>query len=275
MLNRQLNREIEHHMPNPLYLLWSKESFFLEEALASIQEAVLSQEQRDFNYDVFDPSSAPQDILDTSLSFPLLARRRLVILKDFHQLKSSHIKVLTTYLQKPSETTCMVILSQKEPASKIKAVWRIYNLNLHEKDIPLWIKKKATEKGLSISEGAVDLLIESLGTDIGLLSGEIEKLSLSGLKTIGEQDIIATTGMMREFTAFNLIDAIAAGKKTRAFRILKVLTEKRSSDATAVLGPLNWLYALGKQGEKTTQDENLHVAGALTISSILHREALP
>jgi DNA polymerase III delta subunit len=160
MLNRQLNREIEHHMPNPLYLLWSKESFFLEEALASIQEAVLSQEQRDFNYDVFDPSSAPQDILDTSLSFPLLARRRLVILKDFHQLKSSHIKVLTTYLQKPSETTCMVILSQKEPASKIKAVWRIYNLNLHEKDIPLWIKKKATEKGLSISEGAVDLLID-------------------------------------------------------------------------------------------------------------------
>jgi DNA polymerase-3 subunit delta len=229
-------------MPNPLYLLWSKESFFLEEPLASIQDAVLAPEQRDFNYDVFDSSSVPQDILDTSSSFPLLAQRRLVILKEFHLFKSSHLKVLTPYLQNPGETTCMVILSQKEPKSKIKAVWRIYNLNLHERDIPQWIKQRVSGKGLSISDGAVNLLIESLGTDIGLLAGEIEKLSLSGLKTIDEQDIIATTGMMREFTAFNLIDAIAAGEKSRAFRILKTLTEKRSSDAAAVLGPLNWHY---------------------------------
>ncbi|UCF86885.1 MAG: DNA polymerase III subunit delta [Nitrospiraceae bacterium] len=242
MLNRQLGREIEQQLPGPLYFLWSKESFFLEETLASIQDAVLSPEHRDFNYDVFDSSSLPQEILDTSSSFPLLAQRRLVILKDFHQFKSPQLKVLTPYLQNPSETTCMVILSQKEPKSKIKAAWHAYNLSLHERDIPKWIKQRVSAKGLSISDGAVNLLIESLGTDIGLLVGEIEKLSLSGLKIINDQDILATTGMMREFTAFNLIDAIAGGEKIRAFRILKTLTEKRSSDATAVLGPLNWHY---------------------------------
>jgi DNA polymerase-3 subunit delta len=242
MPNAQLNREIERKFPWPVYFIWSEERLFLDETLAKALDAVIDPGQRDFNCDTFDPSSKPQDILDAAFSFPFMSPRRVVILKDFHQISSSNLKTLKTYFQKPSETTCMIILSSKEPKKSLRFDWRVYHLNVHEKDIPSWIEQRALSRGIKISGSAIDLLIESLGTDIGLLASEIEKLSLSGLETIEDKDIISSTGMMREFTSFNLIDAITAGEKAKAFRILRSLSEKKSYDATSVLGPLNWHY---------------------------------
>jgi DNA polymerase-3 subunit delta len=242
MQNKQFQKELEKGLPHSLYFLWSKEVFLLDEALEKVSGTACSFPQRDFNYDTFTPSSPPQAILDAALSFPFMSPRRLVVLKDFHQFPASHIKTLQSYFREPSHTTCMVILSQKEPQARIDANWRIYRFNIRERDIPIWIRQRASSRGISITESAVDYLIEALGPDIGLLATEIEKLSLSGLKKIDDGDILAHTGMLREYTPFNLIDAITAGQKTKAFRILRSLIEKKSSDATAVLGPLNWHY---------------------------------
>ncbi len=242
MLHRQLAREIEKGLPHHLYFLCSNEVFLLEEALSSMVDAVMPLRQRDFNYDVFDAASDIQEIMDTALSFPFLAPRRLVVIKEFHQFPARSVKTLELYLKNPGTTTCMIILSQKEPKKSLNADWRIFHLRLRERDIPAWISRRASMKGIRISASAVHFLLENLGTDIGLLASEIEKLSVSGLKTIEDRDIITNTGMLKEYTPFNLIDAIAAGEKTKAFRILRSLIEKKSSDATAVLGPLNWHY---------------------------------
>jgi DNA polymerase-3 subunit delta len=244
MLHKQFTREIEKGLPHSLYFLCSSETFFLEEALYSVVDTVVPVSQRDFNYDVFNSSSSAQQIIDTSYSFPFLAARRLVVIRDFHQFSAQNVKILVPYLKNPSETTCMTILSQKDPKKSISADWRIFHLRLRESDIPAWIRQRASMKGMKISASAVDHLLESLGPDIGLLASEIEKLYVSGLKNIEDRDIISGTGMMKEYTPFNLIDAITAGKRTKAFKILRSLLAKKSSDATAVLGPLNWHYRL-------------------------------
>ncbi|GBE06688.1 MAG TPA: DNA polymerase III subunit delta [Nitrospirae bacterium] len=242
MLSDKLDREIEKGLPHFLYFLWSRESYFLEEALSKVVVKVVDPGQKDFNYDVFYPSSDIPGVLGAAYTAPFLAGRRLVVLKDFHQFSAAHIKAFAPYLKEPCETTCMVILSQKEPKSKIEASWKIYPLRIRESDIPVWLKRKAAQKGIKMRESAVDCLMEFVGPDIGLLAAEIEKLSLSGLKAVKAEDIIATTGMMREYTSFNLIDALIAGQRTRAFRILRSLIEGKSFDAASVLGPLNWHY---------------------------------
>ncbi|MBI4686617.1 MAG: DNA polymerase III subunit delta [Nitrospirae bacterium] len=241
MFNKALLKDLEKQLPKPVYFIWSEDKLFLEGLLERASEVVVSQ-LRDFNYNIFYPSAEPSDILDTAFTLPMMSQRRLVVIKDFHQFPASAVKTITTYLGKPCETTCMLILSQKEPKKEF-ANLPVFLLKVKDQDIPLWIKQKAQEKGMKITDEAQDYLIEFVGNDVGMLSAEIEKLAASGLKAITPKDIMASTGMVREFTAFNLLDAVIGGRKAKAFGILKTIMEGRSSDmAVSIIGALNWHY---------------------------------
>jgi DNA polymerase-3 subunit delta len=242
MLNKTLQKEFESGLSSPLYYLWSEESCFLEEALSGIVKTVIASGPMDFNYDVFDPSSKPQEIVDAALTLPVMAERRLVVLKDFHELPASSVQVLTPYLNGPSGTTCFVVLSRKAPKASLKFSWKVYSLNIKEWDIPAWLRNFAAGKGIKLSADAVELLIEFVGYDIGLLISEVDKLALSGGGTVTGKDIISSASTMRKYTSFDLVDTLIAGQKTRAFRILKTMLSGNAFDAPVILGTLNWHF---------------------------------
>ena len=242
MPNRALQKELEKGLPSPLYFLWSEEQVFLEEAVSKAIERVVGSDHLDFNYDSFYPSDPPQKIMDTACTLPFLAQRRLVVLKDFHHFPNSAVKALSLYFKEPAETTCILILSRKSPKPARDIFWKVFPLSLSEREIPAWLKRKSSEKGLQMTVSAVNTLIEFVGCDAGLLLMEIDKLLLSGHKKVGEKDIAATISSVREFTPFELIDAIIAGNKTKAFRILKALLSGNVSHAPVILGTLNWHY---------------------------------
>ncbi len=242
MLNKALQKEFKHNLPAPLYFLWSGEGFFLDHALEQFTETLLAPEERDFNYDVFDASSEPQGIVDAASTLPFIADRRLVVLKDFHQLTAPALKVLTPYFRDPSETTCLLILSQKAPRAALKFDWRVYSLNIKEWEVPKWLRHAAADKGIKLTNEAVDLLIEFVGYDIGMLMMEIEKLMLEGGRTVSGRDITASTSMMRKYTSFDLVDSLIAGQRTRAFRILKTMLSGSAFEAPVILGTLNWHF---------------------------------
>lgn len=242
MQNRTLLKELEKGLPASLYYLWSEESIFLEDAHSKCSKTVLDPDNTDFNYDVFYPSSDPQEIIDAASTLPFMAQRRLVVVKDFHQFKAAAIKALTPYLNEPSESTCMVILSQKAPKKSQHFQWKAYSLNIRESDIPAWLKNTALRKNVKLTNDAVESLIEFVGYDVGLLMMEVEKLALSGSGTITGKDIAASTSMMRTFTTFDLLDSLISGQKTRSFRILKTMFSGGSMEAPVILGTLNWHY---------------------------------
>jgi DNA polymerase-3 subunit delta len=242
MLNKSLLKEFEKGLPGHLYYLWSEESCFLEDALSKFIEVVVASHPMDFNYDLFYPSPEPQAVLDAASTLPFMAPRRLVVLRDFHQLTASTVKSLMPYFSNPSETTCMLILSQKAPKSSLKIDWKVYPLNIKERDIPAWLKHIAAGKGIRLTDEAVDCLIEFVGYDIGLLLMEIEKLTLLGIKTVTGKDIIASASLTRKYSSFDLVDSLIAGQKSRAFRILKTMINGNAMEAPIILGTLNWHY---------------------------------
>lgn len=254
MPNKVLQKEFGKGLPHPLYYIWSEEACFLEEALSKFPETVIASGPKDFNYDVFDSSSNAQEIVDAASTLPVMAPRRLVVLKDFHQLTAPALQVLTPYLSGPSATTCMVVLSQKAPKASLKFNWNVIGLNIKEWDIPAWLKNAAAGKGVRLTNEAVEMLIEFVGYDIGLLLMEVEKLALSGNRTVTEKDIMASTSMMRKYTSFDLVDTLIAGQRTRAFRILKTMLSGNAFDAPVILGTLNWhfkqFYTLWVNGGK-------------------------
>lgn len=242
MLNKSLSKEFANGLPGTLYYLWSEESCFLEEALSKVIEIIVDPGTRDFNYDLFDSSSEPQGIIDASSTLPFMTQRRLVVIKDFHLFKAPGIKKLIIYLNDLPESTCMVVLSQKAPRASLKINWKTFALNIKEYDVPVWLKQKAAEKGIKLTDDAVDNLIDFVGYEIGLLLMEIEKLSLAGNKTVTGKDIVSTTSMMRNYTPFDLLDSLISDRKSRAFSILKTILEKNAMEATIILGTLNWHF---------------------------------
>ena len=243
MQNRELAGEFKKGLPDPLYYLWSTEGIFLEEALNGVTETVIASAPADFNYDVFYPSAAPLDILNAVSTLPFMSPRRLVVLKDFHQFPASAVKALAPYMKEPADTTCLVIFSQKAPAAAADIRCKVFPLNIQERDLPAWLKAAAAKRGIKLTDEAVECLVDYIGFDAGLLMMEIEKLSSSGKGTITGDDIISSASMMREFTTFELVDALVAGDSTRAFRILKSMFSSMSSyELPVIMGTLNWHY---------------------------------
>jgi DNA polymerase III delta subunit len=242
MLNKSFLKEIEKGLPGLLYYVWSEEGCFLDDALLRITEAVTEPGSADFNSDIFDPSSGAQTVIDAASTLPFMTKRRLVVVRDFHQFPAATVKQLIAFFNKPIETTCLVVLSRKAAKASWKADWKVYSLNIREGEIPAALKLFGARKGIKLSDDAVGQLIEFVGTDMGLLFMEVEKLALSGHKTITGKDVAASTSMTRKFTSFDLIDSLIAGQKTRVFRILNTMFERNAMEAPVILGTLNWHY---------------------------------
>jgi DNA polymerase-3 subunit delta len=241
MPNKAFLKEFQKGLPGALYFLWSDEAYFLEDALSKFIEAVLGSSPVDFNYDVFYPSSSAAEVLNAAATLPFMAKRRLLVLKDFHMFNAAAVKALKSYFKEPSESTCMLILSQKVPASSLDIDWKFYPLNINERDIPEWVRQTALKKGIRLTGDAIDHLIDCAGYEIGPLIMEIEKLSLLGKNTVSSKDLMDSVSMMREYSTFDLVDSLVSGESARAFRILKTLFSGRS-DPPAIIGTLNWHY---------------------------------
>jgi DNA polymerase III delta subunit len=244
MLNKTLEKEFKDGLKAPIYFFWGEDNYLLEDVHLRSIDKVLSDSPVDFNYDLFYPSASSQQIIDAVSTLPFMAGRRLVVLKDFHEFPEATIKEIMPYLQMPSESTCMVVLSRKAPKKGLDIRWRVYHLSIREKDMPVWVKELSSRKGVRLTNDVINILLEFTGYDTGLLSMEIEKLANSGKKIIKEADVIASITMMRHFTSFELINCIIEGQKTRALRILRSIFREGNAteSATLLLGALNWHF---------------------------------
>lgn len=244
MSDKILEKDFKDGLRSPIYYLWSEDPLLLEDALARAVDIVISNHPVDFNYDLFYPSATSQQIIDAVSTLPFMAKRRLVVLKDFHEFLQPVINDLLPYFQSPSDSTCMIVLSKKAPKKGLDIKWKVYHLNISEKDMPSWLKETASRKGIRLNDDAINLLLEFTGYDTGLLSMEVEKLRHGGKKTITGEDVISSITMMRHFTSFELINCLFGGEKTKALRILKAIFREGNTieSATLMLGALNWYF---------------------------------
>lgn len=244
MLNKTIEKEFQQGLRDKIYYLYGDDPLLLEQAITRAIETVISGAPIDFNYDLFYPSSTIEEIRDAISTVPFMAKRRLVVIKDFHQFLESTINNLLPYLENPPDTTCIMILSQKAPKKEFKMRCKTYDLNLSEREMPSFVKELAAQKGVRLNDDAIKLLLEFIGYDTGLLSMEIDKLTHLGKKTITDKDIISSIVMTRQFTSFELINCLLEGKKEKALRILMAMFDQGNAVevATLMLGALNWQF---------------------------------
>ncbi len=240
-------QEIEKGLTSSIYLLYANDQYLLKEAALAVKRTI-PESERDFSFNIFDIDStdeipAFEQIIDVINTIPFFGQRRVVILENFQKLSKKDFKKLEIYMANPSTRTVLIMLHngipKKEQRERLKGV-KIISLDIREQELPFWIKQKAKQRGVEISDEAIEYLIGVIGPDIGLLSSEIEKFTLLENAKVSTNDIAEIVKGSGDYDVFDLVEALKRKDSEKVFRIYRALSETQES--YSLLGALNWQY---------------------------------
>lgn len=226
---QRIIKEIESGELRKVYILHGEESYFIDQIEQAVIKHALDESERDFNQTiVYGRDTDVQTVISYLREFPMMARRRLVVVREAQQLNDA--EALTSYLEKASDTSILVFSHKhsKYDARKklVKEAGKEGIVFLSDKipdyKISDWIEKYLLQKGYKISPKASMLLSDFLGNDISKIVNELEKLALLVEKgtVINEVHIEENIGISKDYNLFELSNAIGQRDQVKAFTII-------------------------------------------------------
>jgi DNA polymerase-3 subunit delta len=246
-----LIRSIKQGTIRPLYLLFGDEGFLVQEAVDLLTGAVVDPSARDFNLStVYCRTTPAAEIVNLCQTLPFMAERRLVIAKEIEALKAADIEELLVYLKDPSPSTCLVMIANQPRYEKRQViaaaeargvVARFYPLL--DREMLSWIENWARSRGLTIHRDAAQYVWQTIGNDLQAVSNELQKtaIALKDRKAITYEDVKAVVGDFREYTSFDLADALGRKDRQQALVVLNRLLQE-GEQAVGLLGSVAWNF---------------------------------
>jgi DNA polymerase-3 subunit delta len=230
---------IEKRSFDAAYHFVGDDDFRKNEALALLMDAAVDPATKDFNLEVRRGSEVGAETLGSLLGTPpMLADRRVVVVRDAGALKKDAKTAAEDYLQRPSPDVVFVLVqpSGEKPDPRFGRATTVVFDPISGPQLSRWITMRAEHFGSSITAGAAELLQSSVGNDLPQLNVEIEKLAsyVSGA-SIDEAAVAAIVGVRREESLTALLDAIGNRDAASALRILPGLLEQPKSSGVFIV----------------------------------------
>jgi len=229
MDHKLLLKEIRNKKFEKIYFLHGEEPYFIDVLTKAIQDNALEESERDFNQSILYGKDAEVLSLISELkSYPMMAERRLVILKEAQYFKA--IEQLESYLENPANSTIFVICykyktfdaRKKTLKNALKNGVVFKSEKVKEYQLAEWIQQYIKTTGYELTSKACMLLIESLGNDLGRIVKELEKLAVLIEKgtIINENHIEENIGISKDYNVFELTNAVANKDNLKALKIV-------------------------------------------------------
>lgn len=205
------------------------EAYFIDTVADYIEENCLSETEKGFNQTIlYGKDTDFKTVVDNARRYPMMAQRQLVMLKEAQDMKD--ITALQSYIEQPSPTTVFVITYKHKKLNLNTKFGKLLKKNtvlleqkkLYDNQIADWIVKYLKGKKFQITPKAAELTAEYLGTDLGKIVNELEKLTINipqGTK-ITDVHIENNIGISREYNSFELQKALASRDALKANRII-------------------------------------------------------
>ncbi|MBI4371639.1 MAG: DNA polymerase III subunit delta [Elusimicrobia bacterium] len=184
----------------PVYYLLGEESAAKAQALLELKKLFGAD---DFNRRELDAQAGAQAAIAEALTLPVLAERRLVIVRG-PRLPAEARAAFAAYLESPCATTTLVLLcddrrpDRRDPlaAAAARAGAVCVFAPLDEGTAAERLIARARELGKTLAPRAAEALVAEAGTDWGVLAGELEKAALfvGNAPGIGVEDALQCLG---------------------------------------------------------------------------------
>lgn len=222
----------------PLYLVYGTESFLLNETKQLLFDHVLTDEEAEINFSIYDLEETPVEIaIEDAETLPFLGERRLIILQNPVFLTAGktkekidhHIAKLEAYLNEPAPYSIVVFLANYEKLDERRKITKLLKQKatlieakkLSEAELTAWIRNRVASHSLEIDQHAIELLFTLVGDNLFLLTNEIDKLILyaNGKQVINISDVETLVSRSLEQNIFELVDKVVHRKISEALRI--------------------------------------------------------
>lgn len=247
----------------PVYLLHGDDDFRKEAAVRALVASAVEPGLRDFNVELRRGADLDAETLGALLATPpLMADRRVLVVRDAGALGKDVRVQLDRYLARPAADAVVVLVvpaGAKADRGLLDhaAVSAVEFEPLKGDKLPGWIVNHArAEVGAEITPEGASLLLAAVGADLPALATELAKLaSYAGDRAIDEDAVSAIVGVRRGETLGDFLDAVAARDAARALALLPhVLQQPKANAVTTVMAlgaqtlMLAWAQAARAEG---------------------------
>lgn len=228
---------------SPVYFLMGEEPYYIDLISDYIQNNVLDETQREFDQLVlYGKDTDMRTVIDAARGFPMMGGRQVVIVKE-----AQHIKAwddLVYYLQCPQPSTVLVFCykygtpdGRKKWFTELKRAGVVFESpRVRDYEVGAWIKRYAQGKGLAVDEKGVAMLAEYLGTDLGKIANELDKLAITSAGArITPEVIEKNIGISKDYNVFELQAALVNRDVLKANRIVRYFGDNKKANPLVVV----------------------------------------
>lgn len=236
----------------PAYYFHGEDDYLKDEEVRRFVDAAADASTRDFNVEIMRGGDIDAETLGSTVSTPpMMAERRVIVIRDVNALKKDARAMLDRYLKRPAPDLLLILVAPagtKLDKSLLNTTMTAEFTPLSGARIPKWIAYYVEhDLKTSITDGAVTLLQEAAGTDLGQLKIELDKVaSYSGGAAINEAAVSAVVGARPGETMGDFLDAVARRDATAALAMLPVvLQQPKASAVTTVMALTSQTLVIG------------------------------
>ena len=238
---KELRRAIKHRSFERAYYFFGDVEYLKEAPARELIDAAVAPATRDFNLDVRRGSAIDAESVASLLATPpMMAERRVVVIRDVNALKKDARAAVDRYLGSPSSDVVLLLIAPagtKEDAALMKKTSAVEFESLSGDRVPKWVVHHAsTALHATITPGAVDLLVSAVGNDLAQLAQELDKLaSYANGAPIDEDAVGAIVGVRRGETLGDLLDRVLAHDAPGALALVDHVLAQPKTNAVFVV----------------------------------------
>ena len=225
-----------------VFFLHGDDEFRKDEAVRTLVDAHLDPATRDFNLDVIRAGEADGERLASVLATPpLMAEWRVVVVRDVEALASNaRARELLVSLTSARPAGLAAVLVAAIPKGSSARFWKDLKAkarslefpSLSPDDVPGWLLERAREAfGVEVEEEAALALSAAIGSDLGVLAQELQKLSafVRDGASITRKDVEAAGIQLPAQDRWQWFDFVGERRFTEALTGLPILLRQGES----------------------------------------------
>ncbi|MFQ5574524.1 MAG: DNA polymerase III subunit delta [Terriglobia bacterium] len=230
MADRDRKKSSADRTVGPVALVHGSDRGLVERYVDDI-EAQLAEGGFSVQREEFDGETASLGaVVQAALTIPLVAGRRLIIVRRADKMALGDVEAITDYFDKSVEDTYLIFAAGKVDRRTafyrlIKSKGHVEECKISSRAYPKWVADQFHRRGKGIDAAAARMLIENVGADAERLSSEIEKITVSvgDRATIEPGDVAELVARTSEGKVFDLVDCLGSHDRHRAIGIIDAL----------------------------------------------------
>jgi DNA polymerase-3 subunit delta len=249
-----------------VFYLHGEDEYRKEEVVRALVEAHLDPGTADFNFDPLRGTEVDTETLASVLGTPpMMAEWRVVVIREVEGLATSPRSrdILMASVERPAPGLALILSCTVPQGSKAKFYRDLSKTGrsvefraITPADVPGWLMSRSREAfGAEMDVEAAQALGAAIGTNLGILNQELEKLSgyVGERKRIGLADVEAAGTRLPEQDRWRWFDLVGDARLEEALDSLRVLMGQGESGVGLVIGLTTHFLRMGIVAEQGAQ----------------------